>query len=85
VETQRYTGVVQCRERVIGITWDGECVRKEVKNTHTFHLLYWMNCIVVKALEYRVSQHDQDINALDWEVRGEDGAYEEPEQLELSV
>ena len=39
----------------------------------------------VKALEYRVSQHDQDINALDWEIRGEDGAYEEPEQLELSI
>jgi hypothetical protein len=39
----------------------------------------------VKSLEYRVSQHDQDINALDWEIRGEDGAYEEPEQLELSV
>ena len=35
----------------------------------------------VKALEYRVSQHDQDINALDWEIRGEN--YEEPEQLEL--
>ena len=37
----------------------------------------------VKALEYRASQHDQDINALDWEVRGEN--YEEPEQLEMDV
>jgi len=37
----------------------------------------------VKALEYRVSQHDQDINALDWEIRGED--YEEPEQLEMFI
>ena len=37
----------------------------------------------VKALEYRVSQHDQDINALDWEIRGED--YEEDQQLEMDV
>jgi hypothetical protein len=37
----------------------------------------------VKALEYRVSNHDQDINALDWEIRGED--YEEPEQLEMFI
>ena len=35
------------------------------------------------ALEYRVSNHDQDINALDWEIRGED--YEEPEQLEMFI
>jgi hypothetical protein len=35
------------------------------------------------ALEYRVSNHDQDINALDWEVRGEN--YEGPEQLEMDV
>ena len=35
----------------------------------------------IKSLEYRVSQHDAQLNALDWEVNKED--FEQPKQLEL--
>jgi hypothetical protein len=37
----------------------------------------------IKALEYRVSQHDADINGLDWAVNGEN--FEEEEQMELDL
>jgi hypothetical protein len=37
----------------------------------------------VKSLEYRVSQHDAQLNVLDWEVNKED--FEQPVQLELDV
>ena len=36
----------------------------------------------IKALEYRVSQHDADINGLDWAVNGEN--FEEEEQMEFN-
>ena len=67
--------------------WDymGRRMREERGQRYTYissTILDELYCRV-KALEYRVSQHDQDINALDWEIRGEDGAYEEPEQLEM--
>ena len=35
----------------------------------------------IKALEYRVAQHDADINGLDWVVNGEN--FEEEEQMEF--
>ena len=65
--------------------WDymGRRMREERGQKYTYissTILDELYCRV-KALEYRVSHHDQDINALDWEIRGEN--YEEPEQLEM--
>jgi hypothetical protein len=67
--------------------WDymGRRMREERGQTYVSSTILDELYCRVKALEYRASQHDQDINALDWEVRGEDGAYEEPEQLEMDV
>jgi len=36
----------------------------------------------IKALEFRVAEHDADINALDFTVHGEN--YEEEEQMEFN-
>jgi hypothetical protein len=73
-----------------GESWDQFIVRKLKEERHYNEangLTYVSSSILeelttrIKALEYRVSEHDAEINALDWEIRGEN--YDEPEQMEF--